>query len=351
MASIGWSGPRLTLAELLPGPAAEEDQEHRERQRREQRQVAERDEPMAAKSTSESAAISARPSSDGLRVAHEEQAVAQRIGPAEEHREADARSAGGPLPAAGGRRERLRRRQNSATRWKPARYSPPNSHTWFRNCVARADGERRLQRRDVAGGEERNGFRARPSRRLRGPRPLGEHLQVSGRAHGIGARRRARDRADVRQRAALAPDRQSGSGTAPPRRTGGRRVGETPASAGSSASALAHGIQIDDRVAPPISAASTRAEPAGAGQRDARATATSDAAISSGSGQARAASCHCCCRSRSAAVRVSDAHAACRSAGTGQRQLSRCRSCTCFEAALRLAQPLRGVADSRRLST
>ena len=83
--------PEIDLARRSSRARAEQDQQYRQRQRADERQIAERQEPAAAKSTSDSPAISSQADDDAFREAHEQQAVAQRIGPAQQHGEADRR--------------------------------------------------------------------------------------------------------------------------------------------------------------------------------------------------------------------------------------------------------------------
>ena len=103
------------MAELLPGPLPNRISSTDSDSAPIERQIAERPESRGAEFDERQAAHQRDSGNGRFRVAHEQQAVAQRIGAAEEHGEADAgeQVRRGQQPAVASRRRRSR--QTSAT--------------------------------------------------------------------------------------------------------------------------------------------------------------------------------------------------------------------------------------------
>ena len=148
--------PEIDLGRAAARSASEENQEHRQRQRRDQRQVAERDESHRGDVDERQRRHQGEPEGDRFRIAHEQQVVAQRIRPAQEHGEAD-----GGQEMRGGQQQQIGSHAPS----------PPEKRDGVKaddvqgaeqprltpELVARPDGQVRLQPGDVRRGEQGDG--------------------------------------------------------------------------------------------------------------------------------------------------------------------------------------------------
>ena len=226
--------PQIDLRGAVPRTGAERDQQHRQRQRARQRKIAELGEPDPAEVDERDGRHHEKARERAFGEAHEQQAVAQRIGrlrstakPMAVSRCATASSRRSPRTP--------RSHHTSGTRWKASTIQARVQQHFAPELLTRSHAEERFERREIRRGQER--YRSRrhtAGRRGRFPaslQPLRKRVQllrpVDRRCRDV----RARNRADVRQRASLVPLLDQEPRTAPPPPTAGRSRSQKPSPA------------------------------------------------------------------------------------------------------------------------
>ena len=240
-------GPEIDLGRAAAGSVSEEDQEHGERERGDQREVAERDESHAPRHRRATTPPSAPGrSAIDFRISHEEQAVAQGIRAAQEHGEAN----GGQQVCRGQQQDVA---SNCAAAARKAR--PHESRERRARRTATPDAG---TRRASARSETASASRCPPGvKRGRLGRRLAVQLTVAGKWRRRSAACGDRVRSPIKNR---------NSSAAAKRRSFGVR--ERDAERRFQRLRVAYGIQIHDACANAGLRCIERAEPADAGQRD-----------------------------------------------------------------------------------